>query len=421
MTGTYFLRNTKPTPQDAKLETRFEAAVFNTGNYFFEEALQQHIAVDETIYSFEELPQGCSKLVLSMSNFISPSTDLGWFADEIERKNVGSLVMVGAGAQADDYGDKVHLTEGTLRFLRVISERSKTIGVRGYFTAEVLSGYGVKNVDVIGCPTAFWANRRPIRTDKTPIEKIAVHLTPTGYYRDKIGQIFQHAIRHNAKYVIQSEQWMMPLMSNEFSDRYEELKTEFRTAYYSQGMLEPSDLASWIRNNSLIFFGMEPWINAMTKFDFVYGSRFHGNMAAIQAGTPALNMPYDTRTRELCEYLNIPHMPMIAFDPGMRIEHLRDTADFSVFVKTYSNRMLSYKEFLRRNGLVTHNLDELGACASQRGRVQDSFIVLLDRDLKSGAITEEEHAKEVELRRRNDRSIELRKQSESGATLPSGF
>lgn len=420
--GTYFLRNTKPTPPGATLEARFEAAVFNTGNYFFEEALQQHIVGAKVIYTFEDLPDDCSTLVLSMSNFISHTTDLAWFADQIEQKKVNRIVMVGAGAQAYDYGDEVNLTEGTLRFARVLSERSTSIGVRGYFTAEVLAKYGITNVDVIGCPTAFWSKRQPIREDDRGLKDLAIHLTPTGYYRDKIGQLFRHGIHHGARYVIQSEQWMMPFMSDEFADRREKLESDYNALYYSKDFLDPARLIDWIRDRSLIFFGMEEWITAMADFDFAYGSRFHGNMAAIQAGTPALNMPYDTRTREMCEYLNLPHIPLVKFDPDMSPARLRELADFSMFSKTYGNRIQTYKEFLERNGLVTRNLDDRSSPgAMQKEAVKNAFTALLDRDLTSGLITKEEYDRELALRLRDDRTVELRKSADKGIPAPAGM
>jgi polysaccharide pyruvyl transferase WcaK-like protein len=37
------------------------------------------------------------------------------------------------------------------------------------------------------------------------------------------------------------------------------------------------------------------------------GTRFHGNMLAMQAGTPAVVFPHDTRTLEMCETMGIPY------------------------------------------------------------------------------------------------------------------
>lgn len=96
---------------------------------------------------------------------------------------------------------------------------------------------------------------------------------------------------------------------------------------------------------------MEEWLTRLSRYDFVYGSRFHGNMAAIQVGVSALNMPFDTRTREMCEYLNLPMLPLLEFHAGMPVEELRQMADFTLFSQTYPAKLQNYRSFLERNGL----------------------------------------------------------------------
>ncbi|MGD9477776.1 polysaccharide pyruvyl transferase family protein [Shinella sp. G-2] len=416
---TYFLRSTQSVDPNASLEDRFASAVANTGNYFFEEALADHLEEARTVYSFEDLPEAYGTLVLSMSNFLSPATDLGWFAEQIEAKSVEKIVMVGAGAQAYEYTDHVPLTDGTLRFIHLLAEKGTTIGVRGYFTAEVLAGYGIKNVDVIGCPTAYWSGRKPIRPAPAKLERLAVHCTPEGFFRDKVGALFKHAITHDASYVIQSEKWMIPLINEAFASGKAEQNSEGRVSYYSYGFASPEDVVRWLQRKALVFFGMTEWISAMEGFDFVYGARFHGNMAAIQAGTPALNMPFDTRTRELCEYLNLPHLPFERFNGLLTPEQLFDMTDFSAFEKTYSSRMTTYKNFLESNGLKTKNLASSPTNGSQqRQKSISSFVALLTRDFISGDISKSDFMREIELRVRGDRTHEERKAVENGAILP---
>ena len=47
------------------------------------------------------------------------------------------------------------LHPNTLKLLKEIEERC-VIGVRGYYTAEILNKYGIKNLQVIGCPSMFY-------------------------------------------------------------------------------------------------------------------------------------------------------------------------------------------------------------------------------------------------------------------------
>ena len=43
-----------------------------------------------------------------------------------------------------------------MRLLKVISDHSRKIAVRGPFTAEACAKLGIKNVEVIGCQSMFW-------------------------------------------------------------------------------------------------------------------------------------------------------------------------------------------------------------------------------------------------------------------------
>ncbi|NDZ70642.1 polysaccharide pyruvyl transferase family protein, partial [Streptomyces sp. SID10362] len=49
------------------------------------------------------------------------------------------------------------------------------------------------------------------------------------------------------------------------------------------------------------------WISELRPFDFSFGSRIHGNIAALLAGVPSTVLCGDSRTLELCRYFGIPH------------------------------------------------------------------------------------------------------------------
>lgn len=371
-----FLRTTAPTPAQAPVAERFHACVRNTGNYFFEESLLRHLPGIDVFDSLETLPRQIGTLVLSMSNFISPSTDLGYLHDALAARRIDQVVMVGAGAQAYRYSDCVRLTDGTRRFLGYVADRSVSIGVRGYYTAEILERLGIHNVSVIGCPSAFWSGQVPgpgLRRCGKPA-RLAVHSTPIGHFRDKVSALLSHGMRHGADYVMQSEAWMMPLLREGGDDA----ALEEGLLYYGYPECDPAALRTWLERNLHVFFGVREWLERMEGYDFVYGSRFHGNMAAIQAGVPALNMPFDTRTRELCEYLNLPTLPLLDFEAGMPVQQLREMADFSLFTRTFPRKLRDYAEFLARSGLP-HALTDLEgpACEDRESRVKARSVAQL--------------------------------------------
>lgn len=417
--GKVFLRTTGALQPGALTGQKFEACVRNTGNYFFEESLLRQLPGLKTCASLDFLPRRVPLLVLSMSNFISPTTDLGYLAEELEGRRIEQIVMIGAGAQAYEYGDSIDLTPGTRRFLDLVADRSRTIGVRGDYTAEVLSRLGIRNVEVIGCPSAFWAGRAPDLEGAgklPPSPRLAVHSAPLGHYRDKVSALMAHGMRHDADYVLQSEMWMMPLL-----DAGGDLALlEENLLFYAYPECSPASLRSWLERRLRVFFDMQQWLDHIGGYDFVYGSRFHGNMAAIQAGVPALNMPFDTRTRELCEYLNLPSLPLVEFEAGLPLERLRELADFSLYRRTYDDRLNRYEAFLSRNGL-THALSSQGAKPSEQPPArQDSAIKLaslrrLLSDLEAGGGSGADFLQSAGMQRlRCDRDAEGRAAAEEG-------
>jgi len=351
----YFARTVPPlVGQGGSLQQRLTAAVHNTGNYFFEAAVARQLKNSVTLLDIEALEEPDATLVLSMSNFISPSTDLGDVADLLERKRVERVVMIGAGAQADNYGDKVSLSAGTLRFLALLSERSTTIGLRGDYTAEVLNRHGIKNVDVIGCPSMFYSLDPNFQiapaAPRQGAARTAFHCTPTGLYRDSIARLIAFGVRHCDAYIAQSETYLLGLASDEPQHVQD---TEFFFHYYNEGSVAHDVAREWFRRHTHWFFSLDDWLAFMKGFDFVLGSRFHGNMAALLTGVPALNLVFDTRTRELCEYLNLPTLLLRDFSSSSSLEQLREAADFSLFNATYPAKYEAYRAFLVKNGVET--------------------------------------------------------------------
>jgi hypothetical protein len=369
-----FLRSTRQSYPSDPVQRRFEAAVYNTGNYFFEEAVASHMPYLEIHNSLEGLPQNITRLVLSMSNFISPAADLTGWCEELESRKIDQMVMIGAGAQAYRYDDIIELRPETRRFLDLLADKSVSIGVRGFYTAEILNGYGIKNIEVIGCPTAFWNEFPRVRsfsTDASTRARLAIHCTPDGNFRDAIGALFKHGFEHQADYVVQSEAWMMPYILPEVPGLRDQYDTNGHSRYYTYEYLPHDEFERWMGERARIYFGMSAWIEAMKDYDLVYGARFHGNMAAIMAGTPALNMPFDTRTREMVEYLNLPHIPLEQFRSDMPLDEIANLADYSHFQAVYPILRQRYVDFLARNGLAFGQIPESSVDRIKRQTSED--------------------------------------------------
>jgi hypothetical protein len=93
------------------------------------------------------------------------------------------------------------------------------------------------------------------------------------------------------------------------------------------------------------------WIDELRGYDFAYGTRIHGNVAALLAGTPSVVLTHDSRTLELCRYFDIPHRPLTELGADTDPRELYEDADFSAMLKGHGERFERIIAFLDRNGL----------------------------------------------------------------------
>lgn len=201
----------------------------------------------------------------------------------------------------------------------------------------------------------FRLAEKPRLLDKT---RISIHTTPSGYFRDKNAELFSFACRHDADYVLQNEPTLLPLLSanQEEIDTEAQKKIDYFTNYYSNGEFSPDALRAWLSKHALIFFNVREWESYLASRSFAIGARFHGNVAAMHVGTPTLTLTFDSRTREMCEYLEMPSMPFIDFDGSADPDVYFEFANYSQFDKAFPRKYANYVQFLDKNGLP-HNLE----------------------------------------------------------------
>ena len=108
--------------------------------------------------------------------------------------------------------------------------------------------------------------------------------------------------------------------------------------------LSEIEYINWSKKYCWIYSDAFEWIRSMRKYDFVVGTRIHGIMAGIQAGVPSLCLYIDTRTKEICETMKIPHL---------KAANLLREFDFDYminYINEYNWEEFDYnREFLAKN------------------------------------------------------------------------
>lgn len=256
--------------------------------------------------------------------------------------------MIGCGAQAYDFGEKIDLKDGTKRFISILNERSSSIGVRGLYTASILDAMGYRNIDIVGCPSIYWPGSEgwgQFQPRVTSDKRYGIHCTPTGKYRDSVKSLIEYGIKNSATYVCQTE--------IAYLEKRETPSRDF--GYYMGSPDGAKAMKEYFLEHGKIFFNMADWISHNGGLDFVLGARFHGNVVTMLAGRPCLMLVFDTRTREMADHFSLPYVDFGKFDPEFPMEHYMELADFSMFRGAYKTRLIEYVDFLEKNG-VPHNI-----------------------------------------------------------------
>lgn len=243
----------------------------------------------------------------------------------------------------------------SVRLLQVLAERADTVGVRGEFTADLCAKYGVKNVTVVGCQSAYIAGvlnfRRRDLTTSCDRPAINVSLGPDerqllrlGMAADAgiIGQgdTTEESITEGSltrdQFINDSSLWVFPYLQRAFSEN-----DPTRGQYYD-----------YINRNFHKFYTVPTWRAFMAEnYDFCLGTRFHGNMAAFQAGVPAMWVIHDLRTKELCDHLNLPSIMSSELLDYSDIKQVANACSYETFWKKLPQRINEFQAYLDGNGV----------------------------------------------------------------------
>jgi len=346
-----------------------EATGANTGNLFIGHGLFHgtdcaHKAFHPGFGAIpaERLHEHFDMLFVPASNFVGNGVDLTAHAAYFARTKL-PIFCFGLGSQLRP-GEAPALLPGTERFLRLMAERGGSIGVRGAFTAEVLWGMGIRNTSIVGCPSLLSLRadaRARLAATRPTLDKVAVnfsnnvrrHAMHPDAMRVAENALMQRLLGENAFYVLQNERPEMDLLAAMAAGEGEHAAAAAQQVAEIFGLsASREDLRAFLERRIRIFFSVDDWVGCMRTMTVAIGSRFHGNVAALLAGTPALVLVHDMRTRELCELLRLPHLVLDRPVPAEEILDRAMTLDYAPFLAQLPRLAMEWRLFLDRNGLA---------------------------------------------------------------------
>ena len=331
----------------------------NSGNLIFQAAAYKILATRGTTVTPDRLlidPGQADRInerydayVIPLANAFRPSYQAVMDrATQLIRRLRIPVSVLGVGAQGTlrYETERLRPIEGSVRaFVGAVLDRSPSIGVRGECTYDYLRGLGFSDVEVIGCPSMFFHGDRLAVEKRIPAlgldAALAMNVTP---YVARMGDVVMsnHARYPNLRYIAQDLATLELLLWGE-SDR-EAQRTDKLPIHTSHPLF---------RENKIRFFvDPWPWIDALRTADFAFGTRIHGNIAALLAGTPSYVLAHDSRTLELARYFEIPHRLIYDVGPDTDAAELYAEADYGGLVRGHPARFATFTDFLTRHGLA---------------------------------------------------------------------
>jgi hypothetical protein len=302
----------------------------------------------------EWIEANCSHIVYVAANALrvgaagsAHEERLAHLADNIQRTSLPTLTL-GLGGQApSDFSGKPTLPDGAAKLLSVLGERSRSIAVRGAFTAEILNSFGVRNVTITGCQSAlYWL--KPTFTDSqitkpdAKAARVAFNYTSMGHEPPLINR----AMMAGWFGIGQQHDGELALKRDPNADPGPQVQKAF-----DRGTLDRDAFVRWLSTSFEQFHDLQAWLDFLSaNIDFSFGSRFHGNMAALLAGIRALWVIHDMRTQELVDHMKLPAVDLETAKASS-LEELIERADYGPFAARYPHLYATLAKYLSDAGI----------------------------------------------------------------------
>lgn len=352
------------TPEQAAGISRLGVFGSNSGNILFYSSVHRAISVPgaEIVPDGYALERATSLPLADMVNdefdsVVIPLANsfretflphLDRLADLIKQLNV-PVTVVGVGAQLQ-LNERAEDVSGEYRravtgFVKAVLDKSASIGVRGEFTASMLKTFGFSDdqVDVIGCPSVFMKGLAdPLvkkRAELAADSRIGLNYTP------KVKDIDAFLEQATTQF---PESVVIPQTHRSFNMM---VWGEDRRGAVNPRLPQHTRHPLYLNDRMRFFIDASTWIDYMRGLDFVAGTRLHGNIAGVLAGTPSLLIAHDSRTFELAKYHGIPYVMDTTLADGLDLAKIYAETDFGSFEAKQPETFERYRNFLDKNGL----------------------------------------------------------------------
>lgn len=344
----------------------------NTGNLIFSKYFTNSLKDKFEYVQPHDLNINDSHTIFLLANFLRPT-----FSQEYSEKllnflnsmkNQITVVSIGCQADLENINPKeyVKTLDNTVKQIAYkMSEKSVSIGVRGEFTYNVFKELGIKNVDLIGCPSWFvngYNQKDVIKKEWDDNFNVAFYSCwePYSEWHQKWHKkLLDEALKlKDTKFVLQSEFEYLPFYLK--SKGYDISDEKYIDSLYKLSQHFGISVDNFMHNTRLsnlleIFTNVSQWENFTKSRDLNFGFRIHGSIISLKQGIPALPIAPDSRISEFCDLFKIPYIKVNTISSEQfNLRNFYENADFSQMNKVYTKLLENYISFLNKNG-ISHN------------------------------------------------------------------
>ncbi len=339
----------------------------NPGDLAYEYSVMNALATEESVefiptgyYNFrgfsdaeiEHINATCDAFICPLADVFSDGfiSLLRRLTDLVHRLTIPCIVpCVGLRASKGTWSAHNPEFDNTVKmFVCAFLDKSAQIGVRGETTGRYLESIGFrrgKDFTVVGCPSMY--------TYGAVLPKRALH-PPQNLEKCAFGLNFRAT----------EQDWsFIDGLANQFKDSIfvSQSRDEFEQFMLTNGRMTNKAVESlphfkallqkYAKDNRMRFFlNRKPWMDFLATRDISFGHRIHGAILSVLAGTPAVVVPFESRTEELARFHGI---PMISSLEHLEEKSILSSLDFSLLAKRQKENFDNWISFLHINELET--------------------------------------------------------------------
>ncbi len=323
----------------------------------FRTLMTEGTEIDSTYYRIDYTDSEIDEINEKYDCFILPLADgfresfekkLKAFSRIIRRLKI-PVIVIGVGLSAPfepNLSKGFPFDESVKEFMNAVLEKSAIVGVRGQITSDYLSSLGfIEGLHhmVIGCPSMymFGADLNIRETEITKDSFVCINNSLLSK-NNVLDFIARSSLCFPNGYFI--PQRTTELKMTYFGIPIERISDKPNYPYSIEHYLYEKDRVRF-------FINFKEWNKFISKADFTFGSRLHGNIASVISGTPSLVISLDSRMRELAEYHNLNKVNCTEINGETSIWDLIEKSDFKSPLKNHRSNFINYRKFLELNGL----------------------------------------------------------------------